>query len=266
MTQANPTNFHVFTTQKVLGVDESIADWREVTAAEKTKLEASDAAWVRPPQEFIDQWNAACGQYGRYNEATGFFELNELVDITYAQALEIYENGRTEYPFPRSVGYNCRTNMYSNCISARWVPSHDSVNIDCLFTYCYELETVRVSSDDLQLYVNKMWALFRQAKNVRKVLGTLWVGGLTSISSLEFENMAALEEIRLSGLKCNLPIKGSPKLSLESVKYMVEKATNTATITISVHADVYAKLNDEQNTEWYAVREAAAAKNISFAA
>lgn len=42
-------------------------------------------------------------------------------------------------------------------------------------------------------------------------------------------------------------------------------AANTSAITITVHPDVYAKLTDESNAEWYAVLTAAAAKNITFA-
>ena len=96
MTQAFPTNFHTFHTLITLATAEEIADWMEVTAAERAKLEASDAAWVCPPQTFIDLWNEACGKYGRYNEATGYFELNGFTDITYAEALRIYEVGAPE--------------------------------------------------------------------------------------------------------------------------------------------------------------------------
>lgn len=42
-------------------------------------------------QTFIDLWNVACGIYGQYNASTGYFELNGLLDITYEQALAIYD-------------------------------------------------------------------------------------------------------------------------------------------------------------------------------
>ena len=57
----------------------------------------------------------------------------------------------------------------------------------------------------------------------------------------------------------------SPKLSLASVQYAVDNASNTSAITITVHPDVYAKLTDPSNTEWYAVNTAAQAKQIAFA-
>ena len=46
---------------------------------------------------------------------------------------------------------------------------------------------------------------------------------------------------------------------------MIEHASNTSPITITVHADVYAKLTDESNTDWHALMASAAAKNITFA-
>lgn len=66
ITQAAPTNFHGFWSRRPLDSGESIADFREVTPTERQTLEAQDAAWVQPPQCFIDLWNAAC----RYRTAS----------------------------------------------------------------------------------------------------------------------------------------------------------------------------------------------------
>ncbi len=57
----------------------------------------------------------------------------------------------------------------------------------------------------------------------------------------------------------------SPPLSLESLSYIVTNAVNPRVITITVHPDVYAKLTDPENAEWYAVNTAAQAKQIAFA-
>ncbi|MDE6345371.1 MAG: hypothetical protein K2L55_01710, partial [Muribaculaceae bacterium] len=116
ITENYPTNFHTFITEKRLLPSDSIDNYKEVTAAQRSVLEAADAKWVRPPQAFIDQWNAACSNrfvnssyyksYGRYNEATGFFVLNGITDISYAEAVRIYMayvSGRT------TTGY--RTNI-----------------------------------------------------------------------------------------------------------------------------------------------------------
>lgn len=39
---------------------------------------------------FIDLWNQAAGDFGRYNEDTGYFELYEIYDIGWDEALLIY--------------------------------------------------------------------------------------------------------------------------------------------------------------------------------
>lgn len=95
------------------------------------------------------------------------------------------------------------------------------------------------------------------------------VGGIT----LETRNNNAaltgcksLQEIRIEQLRYNVNLKDSPLLTLESFQYLVENATNTSAITVTVHADVYAKLTDPQQADWYAVNTAAQGKQISFAA
>lgn len=47
---------------------------------------------------FIDLWNQAAGDYGRYNEETGYFELYEIYDIGWDEALLIYRiSGQWDY-------------------------------------------------------------------------------------------------------------------------------------------------------------------------
>lgn len=79
--------FPEFWTRKILAPGETADDFREVPAAEREKLEAARAAWVRPPQAFIDQWIAAGGTW---SDATGYFGLNGITDITYTEAMRIW--------------------------------------------------------------------------------------------------------------------------------------------------------------------------------
>lgn len=97
---------------------------------------------------------------------------------------------------------------------------------------------------------------------------------VTIVGSMTFENsnnnMAltsckSLQDIRIKQLRYNVNLKNSPLLTLESFQYLVENATNTSAITVTVHADVYAKLTDPQQADWSAVNTAAQGKQISFA-
>lgn len=94
------------------------------------------------------------------------------------------------------------------------------------------------------------------------------VGGMTfenKNNNAALKGCKSLQEIRIKQLRYNVNLKDSPLLTLESFQYLVENATNTSAITVTVHADVYAKLTDPQQADWYAVNTAAQGKQISFA-
>lgn len=80
-----------------------------------------------------------------------------------------------------------------------------------------------------------------------------------------FANCSNLQNIQIKYARYNIRLADNPLLTLESFQYLVENATNTSAITVTVHADVYAKLTDPQQADWYAVNTAAQGKNISFA-
>lgn len=94
------------------------------------------------------------------------------------------------------------------------------------------------------------------------------VGGLTfenSNNNAALTSCKSLQNVRIKQLRYNVNMKDSLLLTLESFQYLVENATNTSAITVTVHADVYAKLTDPQQADWYAVNTAAQGKQISFA-
>lgn len=80
-----------------------------------------------------------------------------------------------------------------------------------------------------------------------------------------FTNCPNLQNIQIKYARYDIRLADSPLLTLESFQYLVENATNTSAITVTVHADVYAKLTDPQQADWYAVNTAAQGKHISFA-
>ena len=75
----------------------------------------------------------------------------------------------------------------------------------------------------------------------------------------------ALESAAIHNVHFNMYLGNCAKLDLPSFTTLVERANNTSVITITVHPDVYAKLTDPENAEWYAVNVAAQAKQIAFA-
>ena len=226
---------------------------------------------------FIDRWNARCvdmygNKCGGYNEATGYFELNGLTDITYAQAMEIMS----------SAPYWCRAPIGS-------MPSMSLLNIRTAFPFggygnslgaaalnstfknCEKLEVVVVQSGNF----TPLNGTFSGCKKLRKVV--LNTEYSTSFDNAAFYQCYALEELSVqSQILSNINLSPCSRLSVASASNITAKGKSG--ITVTVHADVFAKLTgdmtneaaaaltDDEKAAWAAVLEAACAKNISFAA
>lgn len=264
MTQAAPTNFHRFFSRKILTAGESAADFREVSASERSAIEAADAKWERPPQSFIDRWTAEVGKWGCYNETTGYFELNGLRDITYEQALQILD------PMYRTLDFwnSSRPWVY---INDRPTPRTtvpfiaDSDHSFPKLLWAVKTEVVRFCGSGpaapLSIKLPQQAAYIMLSQTLTAILDLLvptenvkftWQVGsgntyLPNLSTLYIYHTAY-------NVDCSL----LPKLSMESVVYMVENAQNTRPITITLHPSVYALLETS-------LVEAATAKQITFA-
>lgn len=241
----------------------------EVTTTERQKIEAADAKWIEPPQSFIELWNAACVIDGKYNSKTGYFEINELYDVTYEQAKAIYEAPRISTPWMKGVnGGTTRTLIISN--EGGMFAGYSLSNSFRNSTY----ETLRLGN----MKVSDLGATFTNCWYLRKIIGTLdvsqcaegyYLGGLSA-------TLPKLQEVKIKGLRYSMSIESSPLLSLSTLQYLVDNAANTKEIKITVHPDVYAKLtgdttnaaaaalSEEERSQWMALCERAAEKQIVF--
>ena len=203
-----------------------------------------------------------------YNQNTGFYELNGLTDITEEQMREIYvqtnptkrvtdlcsvlnaSSIRTNFPFLNRGGYK---------------------NIDCYaaFANCTNLEVVAFGARDSDnFFPSRIIYAFINCIKLREIKSVLNVTSLESYNNKflnTFSACRALEKILILNLKDNISFSDSPLLSLGSLQYLITNAANTSPITVTVHADVYAKIQDETNVEWHALLAAAEAKQITFA-
>lgn len=270
MTQAYPTNFHTFHTRKVLVGDEKPSDFKEVTAADKATIEAKDAKWVRPPQSFIDRWNSAWGNFGCYNENSGFFEGNTLTDITYREAIliDLWGNKIVEKSFSAAAAtdsFLIRTNMPPIHTEARM-----TLNLSSLFLNQQKMEVCNLTGTNygwvtLMHPVNTwLTSTFNNCQRLRKIIGILNLTYYIRGDSV-FQMCKSLEDVKIFGLVQSIDLSDCSKLSLQSFRYLVDNSNATSTIITTVHAEVYAKLTDETNTEWHQVLLDAAEKNITFA-
>ena len=181
----------------------------EVTPAQQASIMEHDASFVRPPRLFIDQWNAACGKYGRYNPDTGYFELNGLTDITYEEAGKIYRfYSPTGYVRQQYWGAAIRTNI--PCFL------RDIEHLESAF-YTSSIEVIRLSRGSW--IRGDFTYAFRSCTNLRKILDPQLE--FSTNSDRIFEACYQLEEVRVKFTGKDIYFHQSPKLSLDSLRYIV---------------------------------------------
>lgn len=287
ITEAKTTVFHNFWKQKLLTSKESVDDFREVTNAEKTQMEKTAEQWQRPPQYMIDRWNTVFGQYGKYNEETGYFEGNTLMDITTEQAMIILERSIIDSQFMSSrfslnaTGENAptfRTNVPLQIYSTQATQSL-SLCLGNHFIEVLNLNSVNKSIYSLFFQKREAGDFIRNCNRLRKVMGEIYIGSInTNLGSGFLASLSQLEEINISGLRSehNLALSTSPKLNYTSFQYLVKNVsanvTSAKTATVLVHANVYSALSGEAEypfnggtrEQWEQLLSDAAEKNIKF--
>lgn len=205
-----------------------------------------------------------------YNQNTGFYELNELTDITEEQMKTIYlqthvmdklQSFRGVFAgtkFRTNLGFN-RSLMQTN---SRQFQFYDS------FRENKSLEVLRISYGDTDvqrsMIVENLGYAFYSCVKLRKIIGIIRLDKSSGVTSA-FDHCLELQDVKLYGLLTNISFAYSPLISLESLQYLITNAANTSPITVTVHADVYTKIQDEGQVDWHALIETAAAKQITFA-
>lgn len=205
---------------------------------------------------FIDLFNAAAGSNGRYDpehapDKERVFLLNELW-LTYAEAVAVYVSWhKGVYQNEALAKFAVRTNMP---FRTQW----NSV----LERYAQGNVTVEVLYLPMMLIGNQCMQAFYGCTNLRKVYGLSHLR--TNIDSTTFQGCSKLEYVGITHLRGNLDLRWSPLLGADSLRFLVSNADNTSAVTITVHAEVYAKLTDPALAEWSGLIAEAAAKNITF--
>lgn len=193
---------------------------------------------------FIDQWDSACGTFGKYDpvnapDAEHPFHLDELW-LTYKEAIIVMSAGSMLYG---------TTQQYSDVKNLR-------INLPPIFGS----NNNNVGGQQFERFAGEV-AILAKSPNGFITLGSLPVNAITGSNlkriatkfyksgNINLSKCTALEDITLEGHLGNLDISGSPVISLKSLQYLVANAANTSAITVTVHADVYAKLTTPDNVD-----------------
>lgn len=238
---------------------------------------------AEPPQAFIDMWEEACKigskTYGKFNREAKYFELNGITDITYKEALAIYD---MKWPFvaptqfAQNQGYTTRPAvkypvrtlfpLVADRVQALW-PFFSWIGSTGKLTLVVESPSYNTG-----LYVLNMTQAFQGNRNLVAIKGKINISSCTSFNGT-FENCGNLEEFDFYGLKANIDATAIlSKVSHNSLNLLVSQALNTAPINVTVHADIYKALtggaeypfNGGSREQWEALMSEAIGKQIAF--
>lgn len=231
----------------------------------------SDVTYGAIPKEFIDRWNAAVVDFGgTFNESSGYFELNGLTDLSYQDALRIYNikcapctaSRVTDYIAPMSTALS----SYNTFKARTVIPCVTTgTNMHRLTWNTYiEVTKFRISTTYASSFASPTNYVHGQYR-LRKMLDVYSV-----TSALTLNLFYALQECYFI-VSANVTASDSKYLSLASVVYMVENAVNTSAITITLHATAYARCQADtteytyQGNTYTGILALATAHNISIA-
>lgn len=201
--------------------------------------------------------------------------------LTYEEAVDAYNHRLTPSVSPAGAISQCKPLRAVIC--SLHTTAGEKLSYCRTFFGLSNLEVARLSTNDLQgVWVSNMQDAFHGCLKLKEIIPAIidstdsWASWIAA-----FRDCAELESFQLKGLRYNLDLKWSPKLSLGTMQYLVDNASTAITaekpVVVTVHADVFAKLTgdmtneaaaaltDDEKTAWAAVLTAATSKYISFA-
>lgn len=163
----------------------------------------------------------------------GYWYLNGLGDITNEQMRLIYNEKDSNSLF---------SNSFRNIIQKTNIPILTTqIYVDgfCL-GYGNRAEVI---SFNTEAKLNKVYAGFRNAINIRHILGVFRLDEVfrSDLISLFLSNCPKLISVKISKIKVSFEPSNSPLLSCKSILYMIQNEAATSAITITLHADAYAR-------------------------
>lgn len=190
----------------------------------------------------------------KYNETTGYYELNGLTDITEEQMRVIYEKTWGWWlTLPNSIGFgdsSARTNI--PCPDYKRLYYQSNINLGSSFAVSGNLDNLEVlnfiplrySKESLiRLSIRAMNWMCQGNVNPLTIMGTFDVGNVPDNNSLNIGGN--IKTITIKNLSKNIKFYNSKVLSKESVLYMINNSAATSAITIGLQQAVYDAMKDD---------------------
>ena len=163
----------------------------------------------------------------------GCWYLNGLGDITNEQMRLIYNEKDSNTLF---------SNSFRNITQKTNIPILTTITYVDGFCLGYG-NLAEVISFNTEAKFNKVYAGFRNAINIRHILGVFYLKEIfrSDLISLFLSNCPKLISVKISNIKISFEPSNSPLLSCKSILYMIQNEAATSAITITLHANAYAR-------------------------
>ena len=281
--QAGGTN----TMRVIIPAPQAQADWAETSSSAKSFIKNKPTIYT---QAEVDELLAANGlrqlflrsdfrkesdpNKCRYNSDTGYYEMNGISDLTEDDMWKIYKVGEPPYQAEkflstailwggadmrvRTTFPTMRTNFQS---TVRYGENQNLLEVLCLNP---------IGSFVIVLSLNS--PLLVNAAVLHTIIGTIDCIGVVAGAEL-FRNCPMLKNVQIYRVNKNITVT-APKISYDSMAYMVAQATNTTAITIKVASETYSYLTGQAtppedvggtSEQWQELAATATNKQIAFA-
>ena len=174
----------------------------------------------------------------------GYYYLNGLGDITESEMAAIYNAGKKYFPYADSqyIGATIKTNI--GCSRSQ---GDQNDRISKIFFYsAMEVGVVHNDYDVIQ-YTSDTTMMLYGATKARHVIGAMYLTSQNTANMLKdiAKNAYNLRVVLYNNIRFNVSLAQSPYISKATIKYWLQNANPTSDITITLHADAYARLKDD---------------------
>ena len=207
-----------------------------------------------------------------FNSTSGYFEMNGLTDLTANDVRYIIMTFDLVKVWAYVGGGYFRENN-----TFRTLPTLKNVSISPSFGVAFysnwKLETLHIDSSG-QFAATSIANMFAYCSRLKSITGGPLVASAATATShytSTFLQCYSLESLKFKGMKYGMSFGNSSRLDLASVVYIVNNATNTSAITLTLHATAYARCSADTTEYTYSgntytgILALATAKNITIA-
>lgn len=171
-----------------------------------------------------------------WNAETNYWEYGGIVNITTDELRKAWLEAYTLQGGSYLVGWFRQSLSRINICRARW-SSVDS--IQRMFELANTLEVAVLADKNRTALPSIIDSAFYGCRKLKSIATTLDMQYCKTATSA-FVSCFQLEDVIINNLKISLGFADSSMLSKSSLLNLIQKATPTSAITITVHADVYA--------------------------